>query len=255
MKKKTNHFFIFFIILLPSYLSLRVVKKTYHHPLSFIFILFDKKIIFFKKMASGKENHKHHKKQSLASMKKHKNESSSKKSHDSGSKKNKKSSSSSDSKKKDQKDIPISKHQEQQETKIKKPRRFRPGTVALRDIVKQRKVTKNIIPKAVFTRLMKDVIESQRIDLGYSNGFRCSDAAKYALRECVQKFCTDVLIGANAVTLEQGKQTVDCDAIQMAFTNNNIPKRLTCDPYARHNFETKTTNSICLGVEPYSMHF
>lgn len=159
-------------------------------------------------------------------------------------------------KKRHTKSLPVSHHEEhQQQTKIKKPRRFRPGTVALREIFKQRKVTRNVIPMAVFTRLMRNVIDSIRDDLGINTEFRCSEGAKYALRECVQKFCTDVLTGANAITLEQGKQTVDCKAIKMAFTNNNVPSRLTCPPYARQDFDTKMTSSICVGVEPHSMHF
>ena len=40
---------------------------------------------------------------------------------------------------------------------IKKPHRYRPGTVALRDIRKYQKSTENLIKKAPFQRLVREV--------------------------------------------------------------------------------------------------
>lgn len=158
-------------------------------------------------------------------------------------------------KKRHTKSLPVSHHEEhQQQTKIKKPRRFRPGTVILRKICKQRKNTSNVIPKAVIDRLMKKHIYEVKETLEFNTDYRCSDQATDIMRECVQKFCTDVLVGANAVALEKGLKTVDCASIKMAFTNNNIPIRMTCPSFSRQNFETKQTSSICDGVSPCDIY-
>lgn len=140
-------------------------------------------------------------------------------------------------------------------TKIKKPRRYKPGTVALREIYHQRKNKDNVIPKAVANRSLRTIIGTVSEDLGYTNVFRCTSQAKAIIRECIQKFCTDVLIGSNAVVLEKGLQTVDCKSIKMAFTNNNIPSRMTCPSFCRQDFETKQTNSICDKVSSCNVFF
>ena len=45
---------------------------------------------------------------------------------------------------------------------IKKPRRYRPGTVALREIRRYQKTTDLLIPKANFKRLVREILQNLR---------------------------------------------------------------------------------------------
>ena len=50
---------------------------------------------------------------------------------------------------------------------VKKPHRFRPGTVALREIRKYQKSTDLLIRKLPFQRIVKDITQGYKADVRY----------------------------------------------------------------------------------------
>ncbi len=56
--------------------------------------------------------------------------------------------------------------------KVRKPRRFRPGTLALREIRKYQKSTELLIRKLPFQRLVRQVVQSLEPQLGYQLRFQ-----------------------------------------------------------------------------------
>jgi len=50
---------------------------------------------------------------------------------------------------------------------VKKPHRFRPGTVALREIRKYQQSTDTIIPKLCFQRLVREVASTIKADIRF----------------------------------------------------------------------------------------
>ena len=52
---------------------------------------------------------------------------------------------------------------------VKKPHRFRPGTVALREIRRYQKSTDLIIRKAPFQRLVREVVQDLKCDLRFQS--------------------------------------------------------------------------------------
>lgn len=58
-------------------------------------------------------------------------------------------------------------NQQQAANKIKRPHRYRPGTVALREIRKYQKTTELLIPKLPFRRLVREVTQMYKMDYKY----------------------------------------------------------------------------------------
>ena len=93
------------------------------------------------------------------------------------------------------------KSQSQPAGERKKPR-FKPGTVALREIRRYQKSTSLLIPKAPFLRLAKDIAQSYDPDL------RFASQALYALQEAAEAYLVGIFedtqlcaIHANRVTI------------------------------------------------------
>lgn len=70
---------------------------------------------------------------------------------------------------------------------IKKPHRFRPGTVALREIRKYQKSTDLLIRKSPFERVVREVLEEIRI------GVRIQRAATHAIHEAAEAYLVGLL--------------------------------------------------------------
>ena len=82
---------------------------------------------------------------------------------------------------------------------IKKKHRFRPGTVALRQIRKYQKTTENLVPKLPFMRLVREIAQAERPDL------RFQADAMGALQEAAEKYLID-LFGDSQVSAMHGKR-------------------------------------------------
>lgn len=70
---------------------------------------------------------------------------------------------------------------------VKKPHRFRPGTVALREIRKYQKSTDNVIPTAPFQRLVREIAQE------HMSGVRFSVNAIKALQSISEATLTDIM--------------------------------------------------------------
>lgn len=68
-----------------------------------------------------------------------------------------------------------------------KVQRFKPGTVALREIRKFQKTTTNLIPRAPFLRLVKEIVEEMKSNL------RFQSVAVEALREAAEAYIIGLL--------------------------------------------------------------
>ena len=90
--------------------------------------------------------------------------------------------------------------------RVKKTRRFRPGTVALRQIRKYQKSTELLIRKIPFQRLVKEIVR----ELFPTESFRFQSTAILALQEASESFlvrmfdqCNDICIHGKRVTVQQ----------------------------------------------------
>ena len=92
--------------------------------------------------------------------------------------------------------------------RVRKPRRFRPGTVALRQIRKYQKSTELLIRKLPFQRLVREVSQEVSKDLGV-DPFRYQSTAILALQEASEDFlvrmfsqCNDICVHGKRVTIQ-----------------------------------------------------
>ena len=88
--------------------------------------------------------------------------------------------------------------------KVRKPRRFRPGTVALREIRKYQKSTDLLIRKVPFQRLVREVCREFKQEL------RFQSTALLALQEAAEAYlvnmfsqCNDICNHAKRMTLQK----------------------------------------------------
>lgn len=95
--------------------------------------------------------------------------------------------------------------------KIKKPHRFRPGTVALREIRKYQKGAELLLRRAPFQRLVREIAQ----DLT-SNGVRFEKDALMALQEAAEYFAIRRLEKTNLCAIHRGRQTIMPKDMQLA---------------------------------------
>ena len=86
---------------------------------------------------------------------------------------------------------------------IRKPRRFRPGTVALRQIRKYQKSTELLIMKLPFQRLVKEVVFSM-----FKERYRFQSTALLALQEASEEFLVRMFEMINRIAIHSNRQTI-----------------------------------------------
>jgi len=86
---------------------------------------------------------------------------------------------------------------------IRKARRFRPGTVALRQIRKYQKSTELLIRKLPFQRLVKEVV-CQKFQMQY----RFQSTALLALQEASEQFLVNMFEKVNHIAIHSNRQTI-----------------------------------------------
>ena len=89
--------------------------------------------------------------------------------------------------------------------KIRKKRRFRPGTIALRQIRKYQKSTELLIRKLPFQRLLREVVYEMK-----KKDYRFQSTAILAMQEAAEAFlirmfeqCNHIAIHGKRVTVQQ----------------------------------------------------
>lgn len=85
----------------------------------------------------------------------------------------------------------------------KKPHRFRPGTVALREIRRYQKSTDPLIPKAPFKRLVKEIMQNVKDD-----ETRIQASAVEALREAAEYYLIGLFEDENLCALHARRVTI-----------------------------------------------
>lgn len=91
---------------------------------------------------------------------------------------------------------------------IKRPHRWRPGTVALREIRKYQKSSDLLIPRAPFRRLVREIM----LDIGE---FRVANAAVSALQEAAEAFLLDLFSNGQEAAIHAKRITLMPKDVQL----------------------------------------
>ena len=103
---------------------------------------------------------------------------------------------------------------------VRKPRRFRPGTVALREIRKYQKSTDLLIRKIPFQRLVREICRSFEKTLGY--GLRFQSTALLALQEGAEAYLVNMFSQCNDICQHSNRVTLQVKDIQLWKRLHNI---------------------------------
>uniref|UniRef100_A0ACD5WM72 Uncharacterized protein n=1 Tax=Avena sativa TaxID=4498 RepID=A0ACD5WM72_AVESA len=93
---------------------------------------------------------------------------------------------------------------------VKKPHRFRPGTVALREIRKYQKSTELLIRKLPFQRLVREIAQDFKTDL------RLQSSAVSALQEAAEAYLVGLFEDTNLCAIHAKRVTIMPKDIQLA---------------------------------------
>lgn len=93
---------------------------------------------------------------------------------------------------------------------IKKPHRYRPGTVALRDIRKFQKTTDLLIRKLPFQRLVREIAQT------FNNELRFQGTAILAMQEAAEAYLVDLFEDTNLCAIHAKRVTITPKDIQTA---------------------------------------
>ena len=92
----------------------------------------------------------------------------------------------------------------------KRQHRWRPGTVALREIKKFQKSTDLLIRKAPFQRLIRELAEKQK------SGLKWQSAACAAMQEATESYVVSLLSDTNLCAIQAKRVTIMPKDIQLA---------------------------------------
>ena len=93
---------------------------------------------------------------------------------------------------------------------VRRPHRFRPGTVALREIRKYQKSTDLLVRKLPFQRLVKEIAQDFKTDL------RFGSQAMYALQEAAESYLVNLFEDTNLCAIHAKRVTIMPKDIQLA---------------------------------------
>ena len=93
---------------------------------------------------------------------------------------------------------------------IRKPHRYRPGTVALREIRKYQKSTELLIRKLPFQRLVREITEDYRSSLCFQS------TALLALQEAAEAYLVGIMEDTNLCALHAKRVTIMPKDMQLA---------------------------------------
>lgn len=93
---------------------------------------------------------------------------------------------------------------------VKKPRRYRPGTLALREIRKYQKSTDLLIRKLPFQRLVREIA------MDYKTEIRFQSAAILALQEASEAYLVGLFEDTNLCAIHAKRVTIMAKDLQLA---------------------------------------
>ena len=91
-----------------------------------------------------------------------------------------------------------------------KPRRYRPGTVALREIRRYQKSTDNLIRKLPFQRVVKEIAQGFRPDI------RMQSTAIGALQQAAESFLVSLFEDTNQCAIHANRVTIQAKDMLLA---------------------------------------
>lgn len=91
-----------------------------------------------------------------------------------------------------------------------RPYRFRPGTVALREIRKYQKSSELLIRKLPFQRLVREIAQSFRTDLRFQSG------AVLALQEAAESYLVGLFEDSNLCAIHARRVTIMPQDLKLA---------------------------------------
>jgi histone H3 len=94
---------------------------------------------------------------------------------------------------------------------VKRPRRFRPGTVALREIRKYQKRTELLLLKGPFARLVREISQDFKADIRYQTH------ALLALQEAAEAYLTSLFEDTNLCAIHARRVTIMPKDMQLAI--------------------------------------
>ncbi|KAA8531015.1 hypothetical protein F0562_005695 [Nyssa sinensis] len=103
---------------------------------------------------------------------------------------------------------------------VKKPHRFRPGTVALREIRKYQKSTELLIRKLPFQRLVREIAQDFKTDL------RFQSSAVAALQEAAEAYLVGLFEDTNLFVLHEAPPSLAVPMPHLRMTTSSIPNDL-----------------------------
>ena len=95
-------------------------------------------------------------------------------------------------------------------SRLKKPHRYRPGTIALREIRKYQKSTDLLIKKLPFQRLVREIAQDFKQDL------RFQSSAILALQEAAEAYLVSLFEDTNLCAIHAKRVTIMPKDIQLA---------------------------------------
>ena len=98
---------------------------------------------------------------------------------------------------------------------VKKPHRYRPGTVALREIRKYQKSTELLIRKLPFQRLVREVAQD------FKNDLRFQSSAVMALQEAAEAYLVSLFEDTNLCAIHAKRVTIMPRDMQLASRIRN----------------------------------
>ncbi len=93
---------------------------------------------------------------------------------------------------------------------VKKTRRYRPGTLALRDIRRYQRSTQLLIPRLPFQRLVRDISAKWKPD------FRFQSSAMMAIQEATEAYVVALFEDTNLCAIHAKRVTIMPKDIQLA---------------------------------------
>ena len=93
---------------------------------------------------------------------------------------------------------------------IKKPHRYRPGTVALREIRRYQKSTELLLRKLPFQRLVREIAQDYKTDL------RFQSTAVMALQEAAEAYLVGLFEDTNLCAIHAKRVTIMPKDVQLA---------------------------------------
>ena len=97
--------------------------------------------------------------------------------------------------------------------KTHKPHRWKPGTVALREIRNQQKSTSTACPKQAIERLIREIAGSFKSDV------RFNKQALLALQEGTEQYIVELFKQSQSFAIHAGRQTITVEDLQLAHAD------------------------------------